>query len=61
MEYELKLRNGARAVWEGKTAEIAARRFVDCHPNQTVMATRRSQREGVFMLGRHAEIKEGER
>ena len=50
-EYELKLKSSKVVVWEGKTPEDAARRYVDCHRDQVVVATRPYPRHGLFLLG----------
>ena len=39
-QYELKLANGKTVVWEGTDAENAAQRYVDCHREAAVIATR---------------------
>ena len=50
-EYQLKLRNGKVVIWEGKTPEDAAQRYVDCFREQVVVATRSYPQYGVFVLG----------
>lgn len=47
-EFELKLANGKVVVWEGRDGEDAARRYVDCHRDQSVVATR-SPRFGLVI------------
>lgn len=57
MEWELKVQdeNGKRknVTWDGETAEAAALRYVDCHREHAVVATRRVTGQGtVSVLGR---------
>jgi hypothetical protein len=49
MEFELKLQSGKWVVWQGKTWEEAARRYVDCFPDAVVIAWREYPRHGVFL------------
>jgi hypothetical protein len=51
-QWELKLADGKRVVWSGRDGEDAARRYVDCHRDAAVVATRSYPRHGVFVLGR---------
>lgn len=53
-KFELKIvADGAQRVvdWHGKTGEDAARRYVDCHREATVVAWREADRHGVFPYG----------
>jgi hypothetical protein len=45
--------DGTVGEWEGEDGEDAARRYVDCHRDEEVVASRpaRSERSGVFVLG----------
>lgn len=52
MTFELKLSNGKRATWEGESGEDAARRYVDCHRDASVIAFRSTNRHGIFVIGR---------
>lgn len=58
MRYDLKLANGKVVEWEGTDAEDAARRYVDGHRDDAVVATRvaRSERYGIFQWGRGSTI-----
>ncbi len=48
-QYELKLASGKTVVWEGKDGINAAKRYVDCHREDTVIAWRDYPRYGVFL------------
>ena len=52
--YDLKLDDGSTASWTGTDGENAARRYVDCFRDATVIATRLAYSEqfGVFTGGR---------
>jgi hypothetical protein len=58
MDYELKLRSGRVVVWDGATPEDAARRYVDGHRTEAVIATRPAAHEcyGIFPYGRGSRI-----
>lgn len=49
-QYELKLSNGKRVVWNGKDGIDAAHRYVDCigDKNISVIAWRDYPRYGIF-------------
>lgn len=51
-KYDLKLADGGTAEWTGTSGEDAARRYVDCFRDATVIATRLAYSEqfGVFVL-----------
>lgn len=46
--FELLLQGGKVVSWEGATGEDAARRYVDCHREDKVIAWREARRHGVF-------------
>ena len=46
--YELKLAGGERVIWPGSTPQDAARRYLDTHRGETVIAWRETERFGVF-------------
>lgn len=48
MKWELKLHDGSVVTWGGETGEDAARRYVDTFRKAKVIATRPSERWGVF-------------
>lgn len=48
MTFELKLSTGRVVTWEGGSGEDAALRFVDSHPEATVIAWRHVQ-HGLFV------------
>jgi hypothetical protein len=52
-ELKVKLPNGRTKIvtWTGRGGEDAARRYVDCHREHTVIATRLGERHGLFVLG----------
>lgn len=50
MTYELKLADGRVVAWDGRDGEDAARRYVDCHREATVVAWR-YPRVGVWPWG----------
>ena len=50
--YELKLSAGGVATWQGASGEEAARRYVDCHREATVIAWRAARRPEVSVLTR---------
>lgn len=50
MRFELKCADGTVAEWDGVDGEDAARRYVDCHRDKTVIATR-PKPELVSVLG----------
>mgnify|MGYP001614536723 CR=1 FL=1 len=53
MRFDLKLASGKRVEWDGADEEDAARRYVDCHREAVVVATRpHVDRYGIFVLGR---------
>ena len=55
--YDLKLADGRKAKWIGKTPEDAARRYVDCiRPGSAVVATRPSDDPSITILGRAGRI-----
>lgn len=56
MRYELKLASGKWVEWDGKDEEDAAHRYVDCHRDEAVVATREANRHGIFVLGRAGRI-----
>ena len=56
-QYELKLSDNRRVIWEGKDGQDAARRFVSSHPDKEVIAFRNHPRHGLF-IGNHNHIKE---
>jgi hypothetical protein len=56
MRFELKLASGKTVEWDGADEEDAARRYVDCHREAAVVATRPADRHGMFVLGRGARI-----
>lgn len=47
-EYELLLAGGGRVRWPGSSPEDAARRYVDCNREATVIATRQV-RHGLYV------------
>lgn len=51
MTYELKLSGGRTIVWEGSSPEDAARRYLDSHRDEIVVAWREHPRTGVFIWG----------
>lgn len=51
MRYELKLSTGKVVEWDGTDEENAARRYVDCHRDAAVVATRPAPEYGVSVLG----------
>ncbi len=53
--YQLKLTSGKVAEWPGKDGKDAARRYVDCHQEAKVVATR-PIRHGLFQYGRGSTI-----
>lgn len=48
-QYELKLANGKSVIWEGEDAINAAKRYVDCHREDIVIAWREYPRYGIFL------------
>lgn len=48
MTFQLMLNNRRRVVWEGESGEDAARRYVDCHREATVIAWRTWPRWGLY-------------
>jgi hypothetical protein len=52
-DYELRLDNGKTATWNGTTAEDAAQRYANSHPDRKVLATRQARADayGVFAWG----------
>lgn len=58
MKFELKLQTGKVVEWDGKDGEDAARRYVDCHREAAVVASRPADRHGIFVLGRGARIEQ---
>jgi hypothetical protein len=52
----LKLTDGRVVEWDGTDGENAARRYVDAHRDDAVVATRTADRHGIFVLGRGARI-----
>lgn len=57
MTFELKLSGGKVVVWEGKSGEDAAHRYVDMHRDATVIAWRHHNRTGVFEIERPDRIR----
>ena len=55
-KYELKLQGGKTATWTGRDGVDAAKRYVDCHRDATVIATRQADVYGVFVLGDASQI-----
>ena len=54
-QFELMLEGGKRVIWEGKNWQDAIARYLDCHPNQTVIAWRITPQHGIF-VGTHKRI-----
>lgn len=54
--YELKLNTGKVVEWDGTDELNAAERYVDCHRDAAVIATRPADRHGIFVLGRGSRI-----
>jgi hypothetical protein len=54
--FELKLQTNKVVTWTGQDAEDAARRYVDCHREATVVATRTDRTPQIRVLGRRAMI-----
>jgi hypothetical protein len=54
-EFELKLSNGKVAKWVGEDGISAAKRYVDCHRDATVIAFR-TIRHGVFLYNPNFKI-----
>ena len=50
-EYELKLQGGKIVTWTGTDGVNAAERYVDCHRDAVVIATRLTAQYGVTVLG----------
>lgn len=48
-EWELKLATGQVVVWSGISGPDAAQRYVDCHREAAVVATRSYPRYGLFI------------
>lgn len=49
--FDLKLASGKVVTWPGVDAEAAARRYVDVHRGEAVVATRPGDRHGIFVWG----------
>lgn len=47
-EFQLKLSDGSTVVWTGTDGVDASHRYVDAHPDKTVVAWRTWPRHGVF-------------
>lgn len=43
MQFDLKLANGKTVTWSGEDGENAARRYVDCHRDDAVVAWRNAR------------------
>lgn len=56
MKVELKLADGRVVEWSGTDELNAAERYVDCHREAVVVATRPGDRHGIFALGRGSRI-----
>lgn len=52
MTFELKLADRRVVVWEGEDGIDAARRYVDCHRDATVIAFRKVNHHGLFVIER---------
>ena len=50
-EYELKLANGKTVKWAGIDGRDAAKRYVDCHREATVIAWREANRTNIIVTG----------
>ena len=50
-EYELKLANGKTVVWVGDGPIEAAKCYVDCHREATVIAWREANRTNIIVTG----------
>ncbi len=50
-KYDLKLQSGKIASWNGTDGVNAAERYVDCHRDAVVIATRRTLIAEVVVLG----------
>lgn len=48
-QFEVKLADGSRHVWEGRDGLDACHRFADAHPGVTVVAWRAYPRTGLFI------------
>lgn len=48
-EWELKLADGRVVTWQGRDGEDAARRYVDCHREAEVVASRNADRHGLHV------------
>ncbi len=48
-EYELKLATGRVIIWEGRDGIDAAKRYIDCHREEAVIAWRDYPRYGIFL------------
>ena len=48
--FELKTSNGKKVTWNGKNGLDACKRYVDCHPNETIVAWRHPKNTIAFGL-----------
>jgi hypothetical protein len=52
VRFELKLANGKNVEWSGSDGEDAARRYVDCHRDDAVVAHRPARGPLITVLDR---------
>lgn len=48
MEYELRLQDGTRVIWEGESGEEACSSYLAHNPQSIVVAWRQLRRHGLF-------------